>query len=118
MSNQCPFEVEQELSVLLSVLAAEFSAEVIVGIPTLGLNYARNVARNLGFPDYVASAAAAIELVQSTGAQVIGLCVVLIEGEAWKTVLEALAPDWPDRIRGLGRLPLFRSTAAGWVPVI
>ena len=38
MSNQCPFEVEQELSVLLSVLAAEFSAEVIVGIPTLGLD--------------------------------------------------------------------------------
>lgn len=173
MSNQTPFEVEQALSVLLSGLAAEFSAEVIVGIPTLGLDYARNVARNLGFPDYVAlgnsrkfwysdklsvpvrsvtspgvnkrlyldptlverlagkralivddvintggSAAAAIELVQSAGAQVIGLCVVLIEGEAWKTVLEAFAPDWPDRIRGLGRLPLFRSTAAGWVPVI
>jgi adenine/guanine phosphoribosyltransferase-like PRPP-binding protein len=54
MSNQTPFEVEQEIGILLSKLAAEFSAEVIVGIPTLGLDYARIVARNLGLPDYVA----------------------------------------------------------------
>ena len=172
MSNQTPFAVEQEISVLLTKLAAEFSAEVIVGIPTLGLDYARIVARNLGFSDYVAlgnsrkfwysdelsvpvrsvtspgenkrlyldpmlverlagklvlivddvintggSAAAAIELLQSVGAQVIGLCVVLTEGEAWKEVLAAFAPDWPERVRGLGRLPLFRNTAAGWIPV-
>jgi adenine/guanine phosphoribosyltransferase-like PRPP-binding protein len=172
MSNQTPFVVEQELSLLLTKLAAEFSAEVVVGIPTLGLDYARIVARNLGFPDYVAlgnsrkfwysddlsvpvrsvtspgankrlyldpmlverlagkralivddvintggSAAAAIELLQRAGADLIGLCVVLIEGNAWKEVLAAFAPDWPDRVRGLGRLPLFRNTTAGWMPV-
>src|SRR5260221_5296160 len=49
MSNQTPFEVEKELSSLMSRVAAEFSAEVIVGIPTLGLDYARIVARDLGF---------------------------------------------------------------------
>lgn len=172
MSNQTPFEVEQELGSLLSKVAAEFPSEVIVGIPTLGLDYARIVARNLGFPDYVAlgnsrkfwysdvlsvpvhsvtspgankrlyldpmlvervagkralivddvintggSAAAAIELLQSAGACVIGLCVVLIEGETWREALTSFAPDWPSRVRGLGRIPLFQNTAEGWVPV-
>jgi hypothetical protein len=54
MSNQTPFVVEQELSLLLTKLAAEFSAEVIVGMPTHGLDYARIVAHNLGFSEYVA----------------------------------------------------------------
>jgi adenine/guanine phosphoribosyltransferase-like PRPP-binding protein len=172
MSNQTPFEVEQQIGALLGTLATEFSAEVIVGIPTLGLDYARIVARDLGFPDYVAlgnsrkfwysealsvpvqsvtspgtskrlyldpmlverlagkralivddvintggSAAAAIELLQRAGAHVIGLCVVLTEGEAWKPVLAALDPDWPGRVRSLGRLPLFRNTSVGWVPL-
>jgi adenine/guanine phosphoribosyltransferase-like PRPP-binding protein len=171
MSNQTPFKVEKELAISLSKLAAEFSAEAIVGIPTLGLDYARLVAGDLGFPDYVAlgnsrkfwysdalsvpvhsvtspgvnkklyldpmlvervagkrtlivddvintggSAAAAIELLQSAGALVIGLCVILIEGEAWKDPLAALAPDWPERVRGLGHIPIFQRTAEGWVP--
>lgn len=172
MSNQTPFAVEQEIGRLLSGLAAEFASEVIVGIPTLGLDYARIVARERGFTDYVAlgnsrklwyseelsvpvrsvtspgankrlyldpmlvervagkralivddvintggSAAAAIELLQRAEADVIGLCVVLTEGEAWKDVLAAFTPDWPGRVRSLGRLPLFQSTAAGWVPM-
>jgi adenine/guanine phosphoribosyltransferase-like PRPP-binding protein len=171
MSNQTSFEVEQELGSALIELAAEFAAEAIVGIPTLGLDYARIVARGLGFPDYVAlgnsrkfwysdnlsvpvrsvtspgadkklyldpmlvervagkrtlivddvintggSAAAAIDLLQRAGAVVIGLCVILIEGEAWRNPLAAFSPDWPDRVRGLGRLPLFTATAEGWMP--
>jgi adenine/guanine phosphoribosyltransferase-like PRPP-binding protein len=171
MSNQTPFEVEQALGSLLARLAAEFSPEVIVGIPTLGLDYARLVARDLGFPTYVAlgnsrkfwysdelsvpvhsvtspgankklyldpmlvervagkrtlivddvintggSAAAAVELLQTAGARVMGLCVILIEGEAWKDLLAAFSPDWPDRVRGLGHIPIFRSTTDGWVP--
>jgi adenine/guanine phosphoribosyltransferase-like PRPP-binding protein len=171
MSNQTPFDVEKELGSLLTKLAAEFSAEVIVGIPTLGLDYARLVARDLGFPNYVAlgnsrkfwysdelsvpvhsvtspgankrlyldpmlvervagkrtlivddvintggSAAAAIELLQTAAALVIGLCVILIEGEAWKNPLSAFSPDWPDRVRGLGHIPIFKSTTDGWVP--
>jgi len=172
MSNQTPFEVEKELGTLLSKLAAEFSAEVIVGIPTLGLDYARLVARDLGFPHYVAlgnsrkfwysdelavpvhsvtspgankklyldpmlvervagkrtlivddvintggSAAAAIDLLQKAGASVIGLCVILIEGDAWKDALASLSPDWAGRVRGLGRIPMFSSTAEGWIPL-
>jgi adenine/guanine phosphoribosyltransferase-like PRPP-binding protein len=171
MSNQTPFSVEQALGAALSTLAAEFAADAIVGIPTLGLDYARWVARDLGFSTYVAlgnsrkfwysdalsvpvhsvtspgadkklyldpnlvervagkrtlliddvintggSAAAAIELLQRAGAIVIGLCVILIEGDAWKEPLTAFSPDWPDRVRGLGRIPLFTHTAQGWMP--
>jgi adenine/guanine phosphoribosyltransferase-like PRPP-binding protein len=171
MSNQTPFEVEKQLGLLLSGLAAEFSPQVIVGIPTLGLDYARIVARDLGFADYVAlgnsrkfwysdelsvpvhsvtspgankklyldpmlvervagkraliiddvintggSAAAAIELLQHAGAHVIGLGVILIEGEAWKGALARFSPDWSNRVRGLGRIPLFTRAAEGWVP--
>ena len=171
MSNQTPFAVERELGSLLSQLAAEFAAEVIVGIPTLGLDYARLVARDLGFPHYVAlgnsrkswysdtlavpvrsstspgvdkqlyldpmlvervagkrtliiddvistggSAAAAIELLQRAGASVVGLCVILIEGEAWKERLAAFSPAWLEKVRGLGRIPLFVGSAQGWIP--
>lgn len=171
MSNQTPFVVEAELGAALTSLAAEFDAEVVTGIPTLGLDYARLVARDLGFPHYVAlgnsrkfwysdvlsvpvhsvtspgadkrlyldpmlvervagkrtlliddvintggSAAAAIELLRKAGAVVIGLAVILIEGEAWKAPLGAIAPDWPSRVRGLGYIPMFKRTAAGWVP--
>jgi adenine/guanine phosphoribosyltransferase-like PRPP-binding protein len=172
MSNQTPFEVEKVLGSLLSALSAGFSSEVIVGIPTLGLDYARIVARDLGFPDYVAlgnsrkfwycdelsvpvhsvtspganktlyldpmlvervagkralivddvistggSAAAAIDLLQHAGAFVIGLCVILVEGEAWKNALIPFSPDWSSRVRGLGRIPIFKCTAEGWIAV-
>lgn len=171
MSNQTPFEVETELGALLSKLAAQFSPEAIVGIPTLGLDYARIVARDLGFRDYIAlgnsrkfwysddlsvpvhsvtspgankqlyldpmlvervagkralivddvintggSAAAAIELLQKAGAVVIGLCVILIEGDTWKESLQPFCADWTGRVRGLGRIPMFSITADGWVP--
>jgi hypothetical protein len=63
------------------------------------------------------SAAAAIELLSIAGAQLIGLCVILIEGDAWHRPLSAFAPDWPGRVRGLGRIPLFKNSAAGWIPL-
>jgi len=172
MSNQTPFTVEAQLGTLLSRLARSFAAEAVVGIPTLGLDYARLVARELGLADYVAlgnsrkfwyldelsvpvhsvtspgankrlyldpmlvervagkrtlivddvintggSAAAAIELLSKTAADLVGLCVVLIEGEAWREPLRAFGPDWPDKVQGLGRIPLFSRTSAGWVPM-
>lgn len=54
MSNQTPFAIEEALAPLLSEIAQTFEPEVIAGIPTLGLDYARLVARQLGFPHYVA----------------------------------------------------------------
>lgn len=172
MSNQTPFAVEERLGDWLTALAAEFSPQVIVGIPTLGLDYARWVARALGFADYVAlgnsrkfwysddlsvpvhsvtspgankrlyldpmlverlagkrtlivddvintggSAAAAIELLSKAGAELVGLCVILIEGDAWHAPLAAFAADWPGRVRGLGKIPLFRRSPAGWLPI-
>src|SRR5579871_5710190 len=49
MSNQTPFVVEQALSRRLVALAEAFRPEVIVGVPTMGLDYARQVAQLLGF---------------------------------------------------------------------
>ncbi|GAN95429.1 phosphoribosyltransferase [Komagataeibacter europaeus NBRC 3261] len=54
MSNQTGFAVERVLIRLLTDMVRELKPEVIVGVPTMGLAYARPVAENLGFDDYVA----------------------------------------------------------------
>lgn len=54
MSNQTPFTVEQGLAPLLGELAATSAPEAIVGIPTLGLDYARLVAQQLKLSHYTA----------------------------------------------------------------
>jgi adenine/guanine phosphoribosyltransferase-like PRPP-binding protein len=172
MSNQTQFSVEDRLITLLAQLARPFAPEVIVGIPTLGLDYARLVARALGFTQYAAlgntrkfwyndklsvpvhsvtspgankrlyidpaivdrvagkrtlivddvintggSAAAAIELLAAAGATVVGLGVVLIEGDAWKPLLTSFSPSWPDKVKGLGTIPIFRKGPGGWFPM-
>jgi adenine/guanine phosphoribosyltransferase-like PRPP-binding protein len=172
MSNQTPFAVETGLAELLATTAREFAPEAITGIPTLGLDYARLVARALGFPSYAplgnsrkfwysdelsvpvesvmsagtqkrlyidptivervagkrvlvvddvintgGSAAAAISLLERAGAMVVGLAVVLVEGTAWKAALGKFAPDWPDRVKGLGAIPIFSKGPGGWYPI-
>jgi adenine/guanine phosphoribosyltransferase-like PRPP-binding protein len=172
MSNQTPFAVETGLAALLAGVAKTFAPEVITGIPTLGLDYARLVARALGFPHYAplgnsrkfwysdelsvpvesvmsagtkkslyidptlvervagkrvlvvddvintgGSAAAAIELLGRAGANVVGLAVVLVEGAAWKSVLSGFSPEWPDRVKELGKIPIFQRRADGWYPI-
>jgi len=54
MSNQTPFVVELKLAALLTDVVRGLQPEVVVGIPTMGLDYARLVAANLGLPHYVA----------------------------------------------------------------
>ncbi|MBE7728677.1 phosphoribosyltransferase [Komagataeibacter sp. FXV3] len=54
MSNQTGFAVERALVRLLTDMVRELKPEVIVGVPTMGLAYAGQVAENLGFDDYVA----------------------------------------------------------------
>lgn len=54
MTNQTGFEVEDRMARVLTDLAAAFAPEVIVGVPTLGLDYAQLVARGLGLGSYVA----------------------------------------------------------------
>lgn len=54
MSNQTSFLVERNISERLAELAREVSPEAIVGVPTLGLSYARSVAERIGLPDFVA----------------------------------------------------------------
>ncbi|MDB5896098.1 MAG: hypothetical protein JWQ88_3629 [Rhodoferax sp.] len=52
MSNQTPFAVEDALGSALTQLAGRYQPEAIVGVPTMGLDYARIAARGLGFPHY------------------------------------------------------------------
>lgn len=54
MSNQTAFAVEDALRALLVRVAAPLAPDVIVGMPTMGLDYARLAARDLGHADYVA----------------------------------------------------------------
>lgn len=54
MSNQTSFAVEHEIIRLLTDLVRELAPEAIVGVPTMGLAYARPVAQNIGLGDYVA----------------------------------------------------------------
>lgn len=52
--NQASFAVEDALSAAIAEQLAPFDPEVIVGVPTLGLPLANNVARRLGHPRMVA----------------------------------------------------------------
>ena len=172
MSNQTPFAVESGLAAQLAGLARTFNPEAISGIPTLGLDYARLVARALGFPNYAplgnsrkfwysdslsvpvesvmsagtqkrlyidptivervagkrvlvvddvintgGSAAAAVSLLRTAGADVVGLAVVLVEGSAWRPVMGRFGPDWTDRVKGLGAIPIFQRGPDGWTPL-
>jgi adenine/guanine phosphoribosyltransferase-like PRPP-binding protein len=54
MSNQTSFEVERHLVQRLTHVVRAIAPDAVVGIPTLGLTYARTVAENIGLPDFVA----------------------------------------------------------------
>ena len=54
MSNQTSFEVERNVVQRLTAVARAAAPDVVVGIPTLGLTYARPVAEALGHTDFVA----------------------------------------------------------------
>ena len=52
--NQASFAVEDALAEVMAELVAPFEPQVIVGVPTLGLPLANNIARRLGHPRMVA----------------------------------------------------------------
>lgn len=54
MSNQTSFLVERNIVERMTELVRAASPEAVVGIPTLGLTYARSVAEAIGLPDFVA----------------------------------------------------------------
>ncbi len=54
MANQTSFDVERKIVARLVELARADAAQAIVGVPTLGLTYARPVAESLGLSDFVA----------------------------------------------------------------
>ncbi|MBL8699225.1 MAG: phosphoribosyltransferase [Alphaproteobacteria bacterium] len=55
ISTQASFAVERALSGWLAELAQRFEPEVVVGLPTLGLVFARPVAERLGHSNWVAA---------------------------------------------------------------
>lgn len=54
MANQTSFQVERKIVERLAVLVQAVTPDTVVGIPTLGLTYARPVAELIGLPDFVA----------------------------------------------------------------
>ena len=54
MSNQTSFLVEQKIVERMTELVRAAAPDAVVGIPTLGLTYARSVAEAIGLPDFVA----------------------------------------------------------------
>jgi len=54
MSNQTPFTIEDRLVGLMSAQARALAPQMVVAVPTMGLDYARRVARDLGLPHYAA----------------------------------------------------------------
>jgi adenine/guanine phosphoribosyltransferase-like PRPP-binding protein len=54
MSNQTSFEVERQLVQRMVPLARAAAPDAVVGVPTLGLTYARSVAEGLGLSEFVA----------------------------------------------------------------
>lgn len=54
IATQLAFAVEHALSAWLADVARRFAPEVIVGVPTLGMIFARAVAERLGFANWVA----------------------------------------------------------------
>lgn len=54
MSNQTSFLVERNITQRLTPLVRDAAPDTVVGIPTLGLPYARSVAEAVGLEDYVA----------------------------------------------------------------
>lgn len=54
MSNQTSFMVERHVVQRMTEIARRATPDTVVGIPTLGLTYARPVAEAIGLPDFVA----------------------------------------------------------------
>jgi adenine/guanine phosphoribosyltransferase-like PRPP-binding protein len=54
MSNQTSFLVEHNIVERMTGLVRAAAPDAVVGIPTLGLTYARSVAEAIGLPDFVA----------------------------------------------------------------
>lgn len=54
MSNQTSFAVERNIVERMTILVRAAAPDAVVGIPTLGLTYARSVAEAVGLLDFVA----------------------------------------------------------------
>ena len=168
LCNHASLSVLDALSQLLAQRVASLGAEVVVGLPTLGLALAPGVARGLGharfvpmgysrkfwYDDALSAAVVSItsptpgkrvyldphlrplvegrrvllvddavstgrtarapwDLLESLGAQVLGLGVAMCQGRRW---VDELGPHRAARVIGVFDSPLLQATPSGWVP--
>ena len=64
-----------------------------------------------------ATALAAIALAQSAGAEVVGLCFAMSQGETWRQALGGLGPQWPAAVSFVFQSPHFVQAEGGWAPI-
>jgi len=165
------FDLEDRLSTAMARLARAMRAEVVVGMPTLGLVLAASVAKKLGHAFYAplsysrkfwfedelsvpvnsittpvqpktvyidprlierlegkrvvlvedvistgGTIAAELALMRKIGAQVTGVVTAIRETRVWIDKLAGIDPTYPALVTSPICCPLFRKTAAGWVP--
>ena len=53
IANQASFLVIDQITAAMAELARPFQADIVIGLPTLGLTFAPGIARALGHPNYV-----------------------------------------------------------------
>jgi adenine/guanine phosphoribosyltransferase-like PRPP-binding protein len=57
-----------------------------------------------------------LDLLARAGAEVAGIVVAMLQGDAWRAHLAAAGPDWPARVHGVFVSPRFVLAPGGWVP--
>lgn len=61
------------------------------------------------------SIAAALELLAACGIRPVAIGAAMLQTDAWREKLAAIAPEWPDRVVGVLKTPrLRRMSAGGW----
>lgn len=63
------------------------------------------------------SIAAALELLASCKISPVAIGAAMLQTDAWRDKLAAIAEDWPGRAVGVLRTPRLRRVASGWAPV-
>jgi adenine/guanine phosphoribosyltransferase-like PRPP-binding protein len=57
-----------------------------------------------------------LALLQRAGAEVSGVVVAMLQGDAWRAHLAAAGQEWPGKVHGVFKSPRFVITPKGWTP--
>jgi adenine/guanine phosphoribosyltransferase-like PRPP-binding protein len=62
------------------------------------------------------TAAAALKLMEISGAEPVAMVVAMTQGERWREKLQDISADWPQRVYEVFHAPRFRRVEQGWLP--